>query len=396
MARPIHKRRPFDQRRGKPAPAPTRGAHRREPARELLAEDVADDALDLEHAATETGPTLVRLNKYLADHGIASRRRCDELIEAGKVSVDGEPTRELGLRIDPQRQAVEIDGFVLKPETTRKRYYLLNKPAGVVCTNEVRETRPRAIDLITDRNKGRIYTVGRLDEESKGLILLTNDGEFANRVMHPRFGVEKTYVVKVAGKVEDEALQKIREGVHLSEGRTAGMRVLVTKRLRDTSTLTLTLREGINREIRRVFARVGYKVLDLRRTRIGPLTERGIKIGKWRELLRSEVEMLATGHNEQPVTPPGKRGKLPRRPPVRSGRRALQQRPPPQRMRGNDTRHDARPDARGKQREPHGARNDKRNGPRNAARQPSRNDSRAQHGFGVMRGRSAHRPRREH
>ena len=243
-------------------------------------------------------PVLVRLNKYLADHGIASRRKCDELIAAGQVTIDGDVTTQLGQTIDPTRHTVEIDGFVLKPQGLRRRYYLLNKPAGVVCTNEVRETRPRAVDLITDARKGRIYTVGRLDEESKGLILLTNDGEFANRIMHPRYGVEKTYLVRVAGKIDDDALAKIREGVHLAEGRTSGARVLVNKRLRDQSLLTLTLNEGMNREIRRSFAQVGYKVLDLKRTRIGPLSDRGIKIGRWRELTREEVEALLAGRND--------------------------------------------------------------------------------------------------
>ena len=144
---------------------------------------------------------LVRLNKYLADHGVDSRRKCDELIRSGKVVVDGAPVLELGTKVDPGAQVVEVDGIRLKPEKLRRRYFLLNKPTGVVCTNERRETRPRAIDLITDPTKGRIYTVGRLDEDSKGLILLTNDGEYANRVMHPRYGVHKTYSVRVAGRV---------------------------------------------------------------------------------------------------------------------------------------------------------------------------------------------------
>lgn len=263
-----------------------------------IAGEFVDPEADALESSPEVEPTLVRLNKYLADHGIASRRKCDELIVGGQVTIDGDVTTELGRKIDPTRHTVEIDGFILKPQGLRRRYYLLNKPSGVVCTNEPRETRPRAVDLITDARKGRIYTVGRLDEESKGLILLTNDGDFANRIMHPRYGVEKTYLVRVAGKIDDDALTKIREGVHLSEGRTAGARILVNKRLRDQSTLTLTLREGMNREIRRSFAHVGYKVIDLRRTRIGPLSERGIKIGRWRELTREEVAALLAGHNE--------------------------------------------------------------------------------------------------
>jgi 23S rRNA pseudouridine2605 synthase len=258
---------------------------------------------------TEAAPSLVRLNKYLADHGIASRRKCDELIAGGQVTVDGAVTTELGRRIDPEREAVEIDGYFLKPHGRRRRYYLLNKPAGVVCTNEPRETRRRAVDLITDARKGRIYTVGRLDEESSGLILLTNDGDFANRIMHPRYGVEKTYLVRVAGRIEDDALMRIREGVHLSEGRTSGARVLVDKRMRDQSMLTVTLREGMNREIRRAFAQVGYKVLDLRRVRIGPLTDRGLKVGRWREVERDEVAALLEGRNESAGDERAQRGR---------------------------------------------------------------------------------------
>ncbi len=255
----------------------------------------------------------MRLNKYLADHGVASRRRCDELIADGKVTVDGQIVRELGLKVDPARQVVETDGYVLKANDTRRRYYLLNKPSGVVCTNEGRETRPRAIDLITDPFKGRIYTVGRLDSDSKGLIVLTNDGEFAQQIMHPRYGIQKTYLVKVAGEIDDGTLTQIRDGVYLSEGRTAGARILVHDRGRDSSLLSITIREGMNREIRRVFARFGFKVTELKRVQIGPLTDRGLKPGRWRDLMPGEVAALLAG---DPVAAPetrapvGKSGRL--------------------------------------------------------------------------------------
>jgi 23S rRNA pseudouridine2605 synthase len=246
------------------------------------------------------GPREIRLNKLLADHGIASRRKCDELIAKGKVSVDGEPITELGTKVDPDRQVVDVDGVKLKG--MQRRYYVLNKPAGVVCTNEERETRPRAIDLIGDKNKGRIYTVGRLDEESTGLILLTNDGDFANRVMHPRYGVYKTYSVRVAGRIDDEALNKVRDGVQLAEGRTGGARILVKRRSRDSSTLDVTIREGMNREIRRAFAGVGYKVVALRRSQIGPLTTYGLKTGHWRKLKRAELRELLNPPAEPPTS----------------------------------------------------------------------------------------------
>ncbi len=234
----------------------------------------------------------VRLNKFLADMGVASRRKCDELIAAGKVSVDGLPVVELGTRVDPETQTVECDGVVFKPERATRRYYLLNKPRGVLCTNDVREARTRAIDLITDRKKGRIYTVGRLDEDSTGLILLTNDGDFAHRVAHPRHGVPKTYLVKVKGKVGPQALEKLRKGTWLSEGRTEGAHVRVRKRTSAFSVLSVTLREGKNREVRRIFAKVGHEVLTLRRTRIGDLSDPKLRFGEWRRLRAREVREL--------------------------------------------------------------------------------------------------------
>jgi len=244
----------------------------------------------------------VRLNKLLADHGLASRRAADELIAEGHVTVDGVRVEELGLKVDPATQVIEVDGAPLAPQKSqRKQYYLLNKPAGVVCTNERRETRPRAVDLITDRAKGRIYTVGRLDEESKGLIILTNDGEFANRVMHPRYGVTKTYAVKLRGRISDEDVQKVRDGVRLKEGRTGPVRVLIKKRSREYSRLEVTLQEGKNREIRRIFLAVGFKVVELRRTHIGTVSDRKLKFGFWRYLESEEVQQLvALSEGEAP------------------------------------------------------------------------------------------------
>ncbi len=252
----------------------------------------------------------VRLNKLLADHGLASRRAADELIAEGHVTVDGVRVEELGLKVDPATQVIEVDGAPLPPQKSqRKQYYLLNKPAGVVCTNERRETRPRAVDLITDRAKGRIYTVGRLDEESKGLIILTNDGEFANRVMHPRYGVTKTYAVKLRGRISDEDVQTVRDGVRLKEGRTGPVRVLIKKRSREYSRLEVTLQEGKNREIRRIFLAVGYKVVELRRTHIGTISDRKLKFGFWRYLEPEEVrQLVALSEGEEPEGGQGARG----------------------------------------------------------------------------------------
>lgn len=250
----------------------------------------------------------VRLNKLLADHGVASRRKSDELIAAGQVTVDGAVVTELGTRVDPASQRIEVHGTVLQPARQQRQYFLLNKPRGVVCTNEPRELRTRAIDLVNARDAGRIYTVGRLDERTSGVLILTNDGEFANRVMHPRYTVPKTYKVKVQGRVSDDELQAAREGIWLSEGRTSGARILVKSRREHTSTLEVTITEGKNREIRRVFASVGHKVADLHRIRIGHLSDRGLKAGHWRRLTAKEVRELlelsaAGGAGEDPLAP---------------------------------------------------------------------------------------------
>ena len=245
----------------------------------------------------------IRLNKYLALNGIASRRHADRMITEGEVMVDGEIVTELGLQIDPARQRVEVDGVVLKPQGERLRYYLLNKPKGVVCTNDPREGRRRAIDLIADRKKGRIYTVGRLDEDTLGLVILTNDGEFAQRIAHPRYGVDKTYQAVVRGRVDEDTLRKLRGGVRLADFKSNFERVKIVKRTEFQTTLLVTLAEGRNREVRRVFARVGHPVRSLARIRIGNLEENGMPVGHWRPLTRAEVRGLVTLAEEGPARP---------------------------------------------------------------------------------------------
>lgn len=256
-----------------------------------------NDPFDLdveEDAANGPGSAGIRLNKFLAQNGIASRRGADQLIAKGHVSVDGIVVTELGRRIDPIEHRVEVNGVVLRSSGERLAYYLLNKPVGVVCTNDVREARPRAIDLVTDKKKGRIFTVGRLDEDTEGLVILTNDGEFANRITHPRYGVKKTYWVDVRGRVDDVALEAMRRGVRLAEGWGAFEHVKVLKRLHERSILLVTLSEGKNREVRRVLAALHLPVRTLRRVEIGPLHDRRLKLGQWRHLTRGEVgELLA-------------------------------------------------------------------------------------------------------
>jgi 23S rRNA pseudouridine2605 synthase len=231
---------------------------------------------------------MERLNKYLAHGGLGSRRHCEDLIRAGRVSIDGEVVRELGTRIDPEKQKVAVDGQPLKQE--RHVYWLVHKPPGYLCTNHDPGRRPLAIELVPHVPQ-RVYTVGRLDEDSEGLLLLTNDGDLAFRLMHPRFGVEKTYLVQVAGRPTAEDIKRLLQGVWLSDGHVRARRV---KRLRsqgESTWLEIVLSEGKNREIRRMLARLGHKVIRLRRTAIGPV-RLDLRPGKSRPLKHAEQVRL--------------------------------------------------------------------------------------------------------
>jgi 23S rRNA pseudouridine2605 synthase len=238
-----------------------------------------------------------RLQKVLAAAGIGSRRECEELIVSGRVEVDGEPVTELGTRVDPQQQEIRVDGVSLP--RPKRVYYVLNKPAGVVCTNRDPGGRVRAIDLV--RSDERLFTVGRLDRTSEGLILVTNDGELANQLTHPRYGVEKRYLVRVAGSPDPSLYHKLRRGIHLAEGVARVSDIRVRKRSARFSDLEISLREGRNREIRRILARIGHKVLRLKRIAIGPLRLGMLPVGGTRPLTREEVRQL-----RQTTTHPGR------------------------------------------------------------------------------------------
>jgi len=239
-----------------------------------------------------------RLQKLLARAGVGSRRACEDIITAGRVMVDGRVVTELGTKADPQTQDVRLDGSRLHPE--RPEYWLLNKPKGVVCTNLDPAGRSRPVDLMQHYTQTRLFPVGRLDADSKGLLLMTNDGLFANRLTHPRYEVSKTYVATVAGDVTPDDLRRLRRGVWLAEGRTRPAQVRVVRRGHTRSTLEVTIREGRNRQIRRTLARLGHNVWELVRTRIGRLTLRGVGAGHARPLTPDEVEYL----KKLPETPP--------------------------------------------------------------------------------------------
>ena len=255
------------------------------------------DVLKTAQEEPRTDAGLVRLNAYLARCGVASRRGSDELISERRVTINGETITSLGVKVDPLRDTVAVDGEALKPE--KPVYVLLHKPKGVVCTNSPREQKQRAIDLLIGV-KGRVFPVGRLDADSEGLLILTNDGGFADRLMHPRYGVPKVYKATLRGRIDPKTTDKARGGVWLAEGRTGTARIAVKRRTKDRSFVEVTIREGRNREIRRVFAGLGFPVIKLERLRIGRLTLRGLGRGKWRFLTRGEVrDLLATaGENE--------------------------------------------------------------------------------------------------
>jgi 23S rRNA pseudouridine2605 synthase len=230
----------------------------------------------------------IRLNKYLAHAGLGSRRHCEDLILAGRISVNGRTVRELGTRVEPG-QRVCVDGEPLRAE--RHVYWLVNKPRGYLCTNHDPAGRPLALDLVPQVSQ-RVYTVGRLDEASQGLLLLTNDGELANRLMHPRFGVEKTYLVQVVGAPTRTELEQLLKGIWLSDGHVRAHKVKRLKTQGESTWLRIVLSEGKNREIRRMLARLGHKVLHLRRIALGPIQLGTLATGKARRLTAAEVTAL--------------------------------------------------------------------------------------------------------
>ena len=233
-----------------------------------------------------------RLQKILAEAGLGSRRSCEELITQGRVTVDGRTVTELGAKGDPDVQVIECDGERIR--RARKLYFLLNKPQGYVCTNDDPEGRPRAIDLLPARDQ-RLFTVGRLDVATEGLLIVTNDGDFAQRVAHPRHGIAKTYEARVEGLFSNAAKRQLLEGVWILGHLCAVTWVKIVHRKERASLIRITLQEGRNREVRRMLARTGHRVIHLRRIRIADIEDRSLRPGKWRRLTGEEVRSLLNG-----------------------------------------------------------------------------------------------------
>ena len=232
-----------------------------------------------------------RLQKYLANCGVASRRKCEEYILQGKVKVNGEIVTELGTKINPGKDKVEFEGKIVK-EANKNVYILLNKPIGYVTTAEDQFGRDTVLDLV--KVKERIVPVGRLDMYTSGALILTNDGDFIYKVIHPKHEIEKTYTVTVKGIVKNTEVEQLREGVQIDDYKTkpAKVKILKTDVEKDISRLEITIHEGKNRQVRRMCEAVGRKVLALHRSKIGNIGVKDIELGKWRYLNEKEIQQI--------------------------------------------------------------------------------------------------------
>lgn len=348
-SRPAGPFKPGGSRRPSGGPA---GGPRRPPPRPGAAgaEPSADDGLE-------------RLQKVLAGAGLGSRRACEDLITTGRVEVDRKVVTTLGIRVDPHAQEIRVDGEKLP--NPKRVVFMLNKPVGVVTTNADPAGRPRVVDLVPGEQ--RLFAIGRLDRMSEGLILLTNDGGLANLLAHPRYGVEKKYLVQVAGVPSEELLDKLRRGIRLAEAEVHAKRVSIRSQHKQSAVLEMVLDEGKNREIRRMLATLGHKVHQLKRVAVGTLSLGNLLPGQWRQLAWTEIESLrkdaiaAVGPEAERERPqpggrrpggpprrPAGRGRPGGRPPARPGRPGYAGKPDRGEARGRPAaRPDGRPPAKG-------------------------------------------------
>jgi 23S rRNA pseudouridine2605 synthase len=235
-------------------------------------------------------PDGVRLQKVMAEAGIGSRRACEVMIATGRVQVDGHVVRELGVRIDPTRHTVHVDGMRLQLDESRV-YLAFNKPAGVVSTMKDESGRPSLADFVGDR-KQRLFHVGRLDSDTEGLILLTNDGELAHRLQHPSYGVLKTYLAEIDGPVARDVGRRLREGVELEDGPVRVDSFKVVDSQPGKALVEVILHEGRKHIVRRALDAVGYPVQRLVRTQVGPVRLGDLRQGRWRVLTGTETSQL--------------------------------------------------------------------------------------------------------
>ncbi|QGT99880.1 LSU rRNA pseudouridine synthase [Candidatus Syntrophocurvum alkaliphilum] len=231
----------------------------------------------------------MRLSKYIAEAGLVSRRKAEELIDKGKVTVNGETILKQGIKINPSRDKIEVNGKLLKPE--QKTYILLNKPSGYLSSVKDTHGRPTVLNLVKNID-ARLYPVGRLDFDTEGLIILTNDGEFTNLMIHPKYKIRKKYKALIKGKINKEKIERLRKGVKLEDGITAPAKVNFIENIKDSSEIELTIHEGRKRQIKRMCKEVGHPLLKLERTAIEFLTTEGLKKGDYRKLKLHEINQL--------------------------------------------------------------------------------------------------------
>lgn len=232
----------------------------------------------------------IRLQKALAQAGVASRRRCEELMASGRVEVNGEIVTQMGARVDPASDVIRVDGVRIPPPSDHA-YVILNKPRGIVCSMADEQGRPDLSGLLADRDD-RLFHVGRLDTDTSGLLILTNDGDLAHQLAHPSFEVTKTYVALVEGTVANAIGRTLLAGVELEDGVTKVDRFVVRDRSRGRSLVELDLHSGKNRIVRRLLAHVGHPVIELTRTALGPLRLGDLRVGAMRDLSRDELGAL--------------------------------------------------------------------------------------------------------
>lgn len=233
----------------------------------------------------------VRLQKFLADCGIASRRKCEEYIANGQVKVNGKIVTQLGIKINPEKDVVLFNNVTVKKNSNKHTYVLLNKPIGYVTTAKDQFNRPTVLDLIKI-DRVRLVPVGRLDMYTSGALILTDDGDFVYKVTHPKFEIEKTYTVTLKGQVTNDDIEKLRSGVKIDDYITkeAKVRILKYDSVKNITRLEIIIHEGKNREVRRMCEAIGKRVLALHRTKIGKLDVKALELGKWRYLNKNEIE----------------------------------------------------------------------------------------------------------
>lgn len=234
---------------------------------------------------------IVRLQKYIAMCGKASRRKAEEMIERGRVSVNGQRITELGTKVEIGADTVSVDGKAL--EITSKKYYImLNKPVGVVSTVSDERGRPTVVDLLKEEISTRIFPVGRLDYDTEGLLLMTNDGDFAYRIAHPKFEMDKTYIASVGSGLTIAGINKLRRGVVIDGFKTSPAEVELLESDTSTNLVKITIHEGKNRQVRKMFEAVGVKVKALKRVSIGRVELGNLPYGRWRYLTSHEIDYL--------------------------------------------------------------------------------------------------------